>query len=386
MAPKSSSASAATRKKHAKKSQQQTTKPDPDVASTTNGPKQKKDKKAPKVKRFIPPPTYTGELDPVDIFKIGLHGSPVKPERAVILRKVGKKDPVTIERGLDEWINWINATFNSTSTDLKTDNYRQLHPSEPAEVLATVPVLIHHFHRLVVHPSRRVRVLVLTLLDTLVSFQHDGDHPCRMALLNPVELEKPEYIGSWIISLWDPDKTARAIANKIWNELVDLTVEDSTLVDGKFKLSEYDSEILHHLFNYIQPSQEGDSQELGASQTIPRKVAVLSESSESTSCRLRASAFEALAHLLQIHPTPEKMFAQVIHSSIGQRETWELLTPNKTQEPLVRRAIWTLIHTLTSRQVCRLSIQLYSTLFCPYFRFWQWTPPSPREILAYKVP
>jgi len=365
MAPKSSSASAATRKKHAKKSQQQTTKPDPDVASTTNGPKQKKDKKAPKVKRFIPPPTYTGELDPVDIFKIGLHGSPVKPERAVILRKVGKKDPVTIERGLDEWINWINATFNSTSTDLKTDNYRQLHPSEPAEVLATVPVLIHHFHRLVVHPSRRVRVLVLTLLDTLVSFQHDGDHPCRMALLNPVELEKPEYIGSWIISLWDPDKTARAIANKIWNELVDLTVEDSTLVDGKFKLSEYDSEILHHLFNYIQPSQEGDSQELGASQTIPRKVAVLSESSESTSCRLRASAFEALAHLLQIHPTPEKMFDQVIHSSMGQRETWELLTPNKTQEPLVRRAIWTLIHTLTSRQVCR---PLLDTLL-PVFSF-----------------
>ncbi|KNZ44547.1 hypothetical protein VP01_904g2 [Puccinia sorghi] len=370
MAPKSSSASAATRKKHAKKSQPQTTKPDPDVPSTANGPKQKKDKKAPKVKRFIPPPTYTGELDPVDIFKIGLHGSPVKPERAVILRKVGKKDPVTIERGLDEWINWINATFNTNSTNLKTDNHRQLHPSEPAELLATVPVLIHHFHRLVVHPSRRVRVLVLTLLDTLISFQYDGDRPCRMALLNPVELEKPEYIGSWIISLWDPDKTARTIANKIWNEIVDLTLEDSALVDGKFKLSDYDSEILHHLFNYIQPSQEGDSQELGTSQTIPRKIAVLSESSESTSCRLRASSFEALAHLLQIHPTPEKMFDQVIHSSIGQRETWELLTPNKIQEPLVRRAIWTLIHTLTSRQVCRRECfsSLLDTLL-PVFSF-----------------
>jgi hypothetical protein len=350
MAPKSSSASAATRKKHAKKSQQQSAKPDPSAGST--GPKQKKDKKAPKVKRFIPPPTYTGDIDPVDIFKIGLEGSPVKPERAVILRKVGKKDPVTIERGLDEWISWINTTFGCNSTDIKTDHHR-LEPSEPVELLATVPVLIHHFPRLAVHPSRRVRVLVLTLLDTFVRFHHHQDHPCRSVLLNPVELEKPEYIGSWIISLWDPDQTARAVATKIWNEIVDLNVEESSQVEGKFKLSEYDAEILHHIINYIQPPEEGDPQEVGTSQSIPRKVAVLSESSESTSCRLRASAFEALAHLLQIHPTPEKTFDQIINSSIGQPSTWELVTPNKNQEPLVRRAIWTLIQTLTTRQVCR---------------------------------
>ncbi|PLW09364.1 hypothetical protein PCASD_18962, partial [Puccinia coronata f. sp. avenae] len=350
MAPKSSSASAATRKKHAKKSQQQSAKPDPSAGST--GPKQKKDKKAPKVKRFIPPPTYTGDIDPVDIFKIGLEGSPVKPERAVILRKVGKKDPVTIERGLDEWISWINTTFGCNSTDIKTDHHR-LEPSEPVELLATVPVLIHHFPRLAVHPSRRVRVLVLTLLDTFVRFHHHQDHPCRSVLLNPVELEKPEYIGSWIISLWDPDQTARAVATKIWNEIVDLNVEESSQVEGKFKLSEYDAEILHHIINYIQPAEEGDPQEVGTSQSIPRKVAVLSESSESTSCRLRASAFEALAHLLQIHPTPEKTFDQIINSSIGQPSTWELVTPNKNQEPLVRRAIWTLIQTLTTRQVCR---------------------------------
>ncbi|KAA1069856.1 hypothetical protein PGT21_034460 [Puccinia graminis f. sp. tritici] len=353
MAPKSSSASAATRKKHAKKSQQQpTNQPDPNSGPPTSGPRQKKDKKAPKVKRFIPPPTYTGEIDPVDIFKIGLDGSPVQPERAVILRKVGKKDPVTIERGLDEWITWIDSTFNPTSTDLNSQQVNQ--PPQPVELIATVPVLIHHFPRLVVHPSRRVRVLVLSLLDTFIGFQHDQDHPCRSILLNPVELEKPEYIGSWIISLWDPDKTARAIATKIWKEIVDLTVGESTQVQGKFKLCEYDSEILHHLINYIQHSSDGvDSPEPGTSQSIPRKVAILSESSESTSCRLRASAFEALAHLLQIHPIPEKIFDHIINSSIAQHQTWELINSNNNQEPLVRRAIWVLIQTLTAREVCR---------------------------------
>ncbi|WAR60053.1 hypothetical protein PtB15_11B695 [Puccinia triticina] len=352
MAPKSSSASAATRKKHAKKSQQHPTgKPDPDAGPANNGPKQKKDKKAPKVKRFIPPPTYPGEIDPVDIFKIGLDGSPVQPERAVILRKVGKKDPVTIERGLDEWISWINVAFNPTSTNFDR-NFNQL--PEPVELLATVPVLIHHFPRLAVYPSRRVRVLALSLLDTFVNFKHDQDHPCRSVLLNPVELERPEYIGSWIISLWDPDKTARAVATRIWNEIVDLNAGESTQVDGKFKLSEYGSEILHHLISYIQLSSDGeDSQEHANSQSIPRKVAVLSESSESTSCRLRASAFEALAHLLQIHPMPEKTFDQIINSVIGQRQTWELIAPDKHQEPLVRRAIWTLIQTLATREVCR---------------------------------
>ncbi|POW20925.1 hypothetical protein PSHT_02958 [Puccinia striiformis] len=337
--------SAATRKKHAKKSHQQPSNgPDVDSGPAINGPKQKKDKKAPKVKRFIPPPTYTGESDPVDIFRIGLDGSPVQPERAVILRKVGKKDPVTIERGLDEWINWINTSSPDSNES-----------SEPLELLATVPVLIHHFHRLVVHPSRRVRVLALTLLDTFVSYQHDQDRPCRSVLLNPVELEKPEYIGSWIISLWDPDKTARAIATKVWNEVVDLNVEESSQVEGKFKLSEYDSEILQHLFNYIQLSSSdgSDHQEVGTSQSTPRKVAILPESSESTSCRLRASAFEALAHLLQIHPIPQKTFDLITDSSIGQRHTWELITPGKNQEPMVRRAIWTLIQTLTTRQDCR---------------------------------
>ncbi|KAI9622296.1 hypothetical protein H4Q26_015334 [Puccinia striiformis f. sp. tritici PST-130] len=293
MAPKSSSASAATRKKHAKKSHQQPSNgPDVDSGPAINGPKQKKDKKAPKIKRFIPPPTYTGESDPV----------------------------------ISSGSAWM-ATSGLTGS-IPAHLIQRL--SEPLELLATVPVLIHHFHRLVVHPSRRVRVLALTLLDTFVSYQHDQDHPCRSVLLNPVELEKPEYIGSWIISLWDPDKTARAIATKIWNEVVDLDVEESTIISRRER-----------------PSGSGTSQ------STPRKVAILPESSESTSCRLRASAFEALAHLLQIHPIPQKTFDLITDSSIGQRHTWELITPGKNQEPMVRRAIWTLIQTLTTRQDCR---------------------------------
>jgi len=51
---------------------------------------------------------------------------------------------------------------------------------------------------------------------------------------------------------------------------------------------------------------------------------------------------------------------------------WELVTTNKNQEPLVRRAIWALIPTSTC-QICRRN-DLCSTLFCLCFRF-QWQMP-----------
>jgi len=70
-------------------------------------------------------------------------------------------------------------------------------------------------------------------VDTFVGFHHNQDHPCRSVLLNPVKVEKPDYIGSWIMSVWDLDPSARTIAAEIWNEIVDLNVEESTRAHGR---------------------------------------------------------------------------------------------------------------------------------------------------------
>ncbi|KNZ60470.1 hypothetical protein VP01_1549g1 [Puccinia sorghi] len=102
--------------------------------------------------------TYTGEIDPVDIFKIASHGSRVKPERSDIVCKVSKKDPVTTKRILDN----CTPISPSLSTHIDPIGY--------------------------------------------------------ISLLNPVELEKPDYTGSWIISVWDPDPSAWTIAAEIWDQ------------------------------------------------------------------------------------------------------------------------------------------------------------------------
>ncbi|MBW0505401.1 hypothetical protein O181_045116 [Austropuccinia psidii MF-1] len=365
MAPKSSSASSATRKKHARKAQNANQQIDPSSIQSSNSidssnqekfKKEKKDKKTPKVKKYIPPPTYSGELDPVDTFKLSSHSSLVQPERVIILRKLGKKDPITIERGLIEWSNWLKAisnTHSQSNSNLDSNIYQIFLDSNSIdEIIASLPVYLHHFPKLTSHPSRLIRSLSFNILNQLIQFNHNKNYFCRPILLNPVQLEKSDYIGSWIVGLRDPDRSTRNLASKAWNEVVDLSLEEAC-VEGKLKLKECHNEILQHLFSLIQLSDTKTTSSSQSSSNVPRKEAVLEESSKSTSSRLRASAFEAFTHLIQIHPQPEDLFPLILDSSLCQTTTWEILVPNKNQEPIVRKAIWGLVHVLCTVEACK---------------------------------
>lgn len=103
--PKSkSSSSAGTRKKHAKKAG----KDEPEQQPAQRGQKKltKAQKKAPRVKQYIPPPKPPAPPIPDPLDGQGLART-LPADLVVILRRLGKKDEVTRRKGLDELRDWI---------------------------------------------------------------------------------------------------------------------------------------------------------------------------------------------------------------------------------------------------------------------------------------
>ncbi|KAI8448854.1 hypothetical protein BY996DRAFT_7546854 [Phakopsora pachyrhizi] len=115
---------------------------------------EEREKKATREKIYIPPQTYASEADPIDTLGLGSSDSPVRPERAVMLRKLSKKDPVTVKRGLDEWPAWVDSV-------IQTDQADEIISSEKRSgddwdgIIASAQILLYHFPRIVVHSYRQ---------------------------------------------------------------------------------------------------------------------------------------------------------------------------------------------------------------------------------------
>jgi len=114
------SASSATRKKHAAKAAKSSGPNDDDSPSTPSGAakanqppqrgqkKTKRDRFAPKIKSYIPPPAPPkGAPDPVDLYLSG--GAGVDPELVVVLRRLAKRDEATLIKGVEGLESWIRG-------------------------------------------------------------------------------------------------------------------------------------------------------------------------------------------------------------------------------------------------------------------------------------
>lgn len=348
MAPKGkSSASAGTRKKQAKKAAQKAG-IDPSAVQPGSGQpaqrgqkKSKQDKKAPKVKQYIPPPPPPrGEPDPVDRLGLGRAGSSVTAETIVTLRKVAKRDATTVERGLEEWEEWARKAVAEGQTE--------------DELLETMQVWTHHFPRLVGHPSRRVRSLAASLHAFFLQ-----EPTLRATLVAPAELEREAYIGGWLTSVYDPDRGVRRTADKSWNDIFGWEDDGASL-----NATEYTQELLHHLSRLIFASDEDSTAEGGTTtpqkssragvaavdqEAVTRKVIALDEPPSLTRSRLRASALEALAYLLRSHPKPSQQSQPSFEDFVGREEVWGLLDKSQEEEGNVRKAAWIVLQALLSR-------------------------------------
>src|SRR5437879_103224 len=134
--PNKSSASAGTRKKHARKAAG----PAPEQPPKDKEKGKKKDKKAPKIKMYIPPPKYTPlRPDPLDLESNAELVQRLPAELVVLLRNLGKKSVRTRERALEGLIeDWLG------NEDI-------------------LPIWTFHLPALLIHPSRRIRLLTCTV-------------------------------------------------------------------------------------------------------------------------------------------------------------------------------------------------------------------------------
>lgn len=200
--------------------------------------------------------------------------------------------------------------------------------------LQLTPSQAHHFPRLSLHPSRRLRLQALTL-HTLLAARPSTARPSelvaqtRSALLAPLWIEQLEYVGAWCCSAFDPDRAVRNAARRGWDAVALLSpaVEGAEGVEG-IQLEEHAENIMTFAGTLV----------------LPREASV--EEDDDPSVR-QTQGLLAIAYLLQKVPSPLPLSEDTL-AILTKPELWELVRPS--EPAMLRRAMYELLGTMVERQ------------------------------------
>ncbi|BGP46344.1 hypothetical protein JCM10450v2_002186 [Rhodotorula kratochvilovae] len=362
MAPKGkSSTSKATQKKHAAKAAKKAGRGEegedvpPQQQQAVGGGMQRGQKKLKKKdrlarpKQYIPPVKPKGDLDPVDLFLVQ-QGKHLDPALLVTLRGLAKRDEVTLAKAAEALDLWIRDTLRQDQDGDGEDWERELRQEG---VVDAMDVWAHHFPRLALHPSRRLRLQVHALHALLTSTAHPLLRETRAALLAPQRTDRSDYVGAWCTAAHDSDRTVRREAKASWDAVqrTEPAAEGDEPAEG-ISLVEHADAIAGFCFSVIlggsDPSApSGTSTPLGASPAA-------AQSEPEDPAFLRTSALLALASLVGSLPSPlplaretldtlasEEIFDLVVRAEPGSRQ--------KEQPQMVRRAVYELLGALVGR-------------------------------------
>ncbi|POY76742.1 hypothetical protein BMF94_0334 [Rhodotorula taiwanensis] len=381
MPPKGkSSASSATRKKQAAKAAKKAARDAGDddeidvdqvasqAAAAVNGsaqPKQrgqkkvKKDRFAPKVKKYVPPPPPPkGQPDPVDVFLVG-RGKQPDPQLVVILRRFVKKDEATLLKGCEGLEDWVKETLRQEEQQEGEDWEREMRQEG---VVDCMDVWASHFPRLALHPSRRLRLQVHALHSLLVGAASSRTRTqapliasTRSALLAPMWIEKSEFIGAWCTAAHDSDRSVRRDARASWDAVV-TAVDAGENVEG-IRLSEHADSIASFAFSVVLGGGGAGYSAAGGADTPSSEAGSTSFNTSTLGedpAFLRSSAISALAYLVQTLPTPLPLSSETVETLLGE-ELWDLLTRStapgaRDQPPMVRKALYDLLGAIVGRK------------------------------------
>jgi hypothetical protein len=159
-------------------------------------------------------------------------------------------------------------------------------------------IQVHHFPRLVTHSSRRVRLLTVTLHSSL------SLHPqSRSLVVSPSYLSNEDYIGSWLISAFDIDRTIRTVSRKSWDALIVTPPPSGGELDdvGGIPVTSYASQLIAFLRGIVfsQPPTPPKPAKYvhGVPETEEREL--VDEDEEGKRARLLAAAFDSLTWLIR---------------------------------------------------------------------------------------
>ncbi|KAK4691617.1 hypothetical protein P7C70_g9311, partial [Phenoliferia sp. Uapishka_3] len=337
MAKSKSSASSATRKKHAKKAALDDEEPNPQPGSASQ-PAQRGQKKGPKKSRFEPkvksytppPPPPKGAPDPVDLYLNG--GSGVDAELVVILRRLGKRDEATVFKAVEGFEKWVAEVgrgekgVEDWEKDLKED-----------EVVEVLSVWAHHFPRLSLHPSRRLRLATLSLHLSLIS-PSSPIPGTRSALLAPLWLDQQQYVGAWCCSAFDGDRVVRSVARRSWDSVVSTsppsTEENEEAEEEAINLQEQSAPIVAFLTDLIFTTDEPTSKDPEGTEP------------QTDHSILRIQSLQTLAYLIESPITLEESVIDLLQSE----GLWDHLDKGLEGSAAARKAAYDVLGNLVKRE------------------------------------
>ncbi|GAA5992433.1 hypothetical protein JCM10908_000814 [Rhodotorula pacifica] len=322
--------------------------------------KVKKDRFAPKVKKYVPPPPPPkGQPDPVDVFLVG-RGKQPDPQLVVILRRLVKKDEATLLKGCEALEEWVRETLRQEDDEEGEDWEREMRQEG---VVDCMDVWASHFPRLALHPSRRLRLQVHALHGLLTatpsSLARGSTTPSlltstRSALLTPMWLEKSEYVGAWCTAAHDSDRSVRRDARASWDAV---TLPDGSSFEGGddkagINLVEHADSIASFAFSVILGN--GGSFSAAGGADTPLSESAPTQATGEDPAFLRTSAISALAYLVQTLPAPLPLSAETVETLTGD-DLWDLLVrstvPGAREQPgMVRKVLYDLLGAIVNRK------------------------------------
>ncbi|KAL8278772.1 hypothetical protein RQP46_008841 [Phenoliferia psychrophenolica] len=329
MVKSKSSASSATRKKHAKKAEADEGGEPSSSSSQQPAQRGQKKEKGPKKSRFEPkvksytppPPPPKGMPDPVDLYLGG--GGSVDPELVVILRRLGKRDEATIFKAVDGFATWVNDVASGQrggSEDWEKERARN-------EVVEVLSVWAHHLPRLALHESRRLRFSSVTLHDLLTS-PSSPIEGSREALIAPLWIEQPSYIGAWCCSAFDGDRAVRLAARHSWDSVL-----DPSAPEGGLDLSEHAPSIVGFLADLIAIPDAPPATSPDDAPTTDASV-------------LRTQSLLALAYLVG---SPISVQEDTVRELLQSEDLWDHLDKDKETSAGARTAAYDVLEALVKR-------------------------------------
>lgn len=218
-----SSATSGTRKKNARKAAVGI--PLPEVPVVAKQKKQKGQKKEPRKKVYIPPSKPAPpQPDPLDTLGI-IHRLP--PELVIILRSLGKKDPVTKGRALEELQSkWIDESSRKGDESVECD-----------ALVTMLPVWFHRAPVFFTHPVRRIRLLAAALHFSYLRIPAVRD-AATFFLRDTATSEQIEALmGTWCMLAHDVDRQVYLLGQKSWSSITSPGVDEETLVNSEMLAS-----------------------------------------------------------------------------------------------------------------------------------------------------
>ncbi|KAG1779464.1 hypothetical protein EV702DRAFT_1178536 [Suillus placidus] len=218
-----SSASSGTRKKNARKAAVGV--PPPDVPIVAKQKKQKGQKKEPRKKVYIPPSKPAPpQPDPLDTLGL-IHRLP--PELVIILRSLGKKDPVTKGRALEELQSkWIDESSRKGDESVQCD-----------ALVAMLPVWFHRVPVFFTHPVRRIRLLAAALHFSYLRIPAVRDAATFFLREAATSEQIKALMGTWCMLAHDVDRQVSLQGQKSWSSITSPGVDGETLVNSEMLTS-----------------------------------------------------------------------------------------------------------------------------------------------------